>query len=79
MIFQCYETDSVLGDPAVIALISVVSVELIKALRDIAKEYIKRSKTIEISVDNKTVKLLLPRIKKKLCQLLNSYLNPSQT
>ncbi len=56
LVAECFETDALTGDPASVALIALVSAEVIRAVQALVSALVKRDKGVEIVIGKNRIK-----------------------
>ena len=80
LIAECFETDALTGDPATVALVALVSADVIRCVQVFVSAMVKRDKAVEISVGKKIrIKAASRSDAEKLFDLLSEHLKGDGT
>jgi uncharacterized 2Fe-2S/4Fe-4S cluster protein (DUF4445 family) len=74
LIAECFETDGLTGDPATVALVALVSAEVIRAVQALVSTMVKRDKAVEVVIGKKRIKAASLSDAEKLFEMLSEYL-----
>jgi uncharacterized 2Fe-2S/4Fe-4S cluster protein (DUF4445 family) len=74
LIAECFETDALTGDPATVALVALVSAEVIRAVQALVSTMVKRDKAVEVVIGKKRIKAASLSDAEKLFEMLSEYL-----
>lgn len=69
---DCFESDALIGDSSTIVLISLLGVEIVRAIQSFISEFVKREKSIEIHIGENWVKVSSSADIEKATKLLNN-------
>jgi hypothetical protein len=68
---ECYESDALFGDPETIVLFSVLGVEAIRAIKSFVVEYLKRDKSLYVSIGGTKIRASTYADLENILNLLN--------
>ncbi|MDR1428598.1 MAG: hypothetical protein LBJ08_12730 [Bifidobacteriaceae bacterium] len=66
-----FESDALIGDPATIAIISLVGVEVVRLIQVLVSELVKRDRSVEIRLGNQSIRAASVSDIKAVRDLLN--------
>ena len=74
LVANCFETDALTGDPATIALVALVSADVIRAIQVFVTAMVKRDKKVEVVVGKMRIKAASLADAEKLFDILKEHL-----